>query len=202
MPIFSNLPHPPLKLPLDNAEVYYFDNFFNSNESKFLFEQLETTIEWRQENIKIFGKSIAQPRLTALYGDANKPYTYSGLTWQPLAWTEELKMIKQTIEEQVNVKFTTVLLNLYRHGQDSMGWHSDDEIELGKNPIIGSVSFGASRNFQFRSKADKKQKYALQLTNGSFLLMAGATQHYWQHQIPKTQKKVAPRINLTLRIIQ
>lgn len=183
------------------GEVFYWPDFFTKEESVFFYNALLNGIEWQQDEIKLFGKIHDVPRLTALYGNADKPYTYSGITMQPKAWLPELLEIKKKIETVARVDFTTVLLNLYRNGQDSMGWHSDDEKELGLNPVIASVSFGASRIFKLQHKTDKHLKQSVELANGSLLLMQGQTQHYWKHAVPKTSKIVGPRINLTFRII-
>jgi len=132
-----------------------------------------------------------------------KPYTYSGTKMEPYPWTPTLLFIKEKIEKKTNINFTSVLLNLYRNGKDSVGWHKDDENELGENPPIGSVSFGETRPFQIRHKFRKElKKVEIPLTHGSFLLMAGPMQHFWEHQIPKTAKNIQPRINLTFRIIR
>ncbi|HLK28704.1 MAG TPA: alpha-ketoglutarate-dependent dioxygenase AlkB [Puia sp.] len=187
-------------LPL-NGEVFLFENFFSKEESEKYFHHLSIEIKWKQEPIKIFGKEVMQPRLTAWYGNADKPYTYSGLTMQPNAWTKQLLEIKNKIETVSEVKFTSALLNFYRDGNDSMGWHRDNEKELGLNPVIGSVNFGASRIFKLRNYKDKKIVRSMELTNGSFLLMKGETQHYWEHALPKTSKPKGARINITFRII-
>lgn len=184
-----------------NGEAIFYPQFFSVAESDDCLAQLTKQINWKHEPIKIFGKQIMQPRLTALYGDVDKKYSYSGITMQPLQWTETLMKIKQKIELITGVKFTTALLNFYRHGSDSMGWHRDNEKELGLNPVIGSVSFGAARKFQLRNYANKKQVTNIELTHGSFLLMQGETQHYWEHQLPKTKQAILPRINITFRVI-
>jgi len=187
---------------LPDADITLFDNFFTNQESKNLHQKLIDNIQWRQDKIKIFGKLIDQPRLTAFYGDATKSYSYSGIVMNPNDWNEDLLFIKNRIEEVANIKFSSVLLNYYRDGKDSMGWHSDDEKVLGQNPVIGSVSFGESRVFQMRHKFQKDfKKVDVTLKDGSFLLMKGATQHFWQHQIPKTKRKLESRINLTFRVI-
>uniref|UniRef100_B8HW11 2OG-Fe(II) oxygenase n=1 Tax=Cyanothece sp. (strain PCC 7425 / ATCC 29141) TaxID=395961 RepID=B8HW11_CYAP4 len=187
---------------LYQGELVYYPHFFSLAESDRYLEQLTSEIDWRHEPIKVYGREILQPRLTAWYGDAGKSYTYSGINMQPQPWTAALLTIKQEIETIAGVIFNSVLLTLYRDGQDSMGWHSDDEPELGTNPIIASVSFGATRKFQLRHKSRKDlDKVVINLSHGSFLLMAGITQHHWQHQIPKTTKVTNPRINLTFRIV-
>jgi len=184
-----------------NGEVFYFPQLFNKEECRYLLNAFENEIIWKHETIKIFGKNILQPRLTALYGYENKPYSYSGNTMIPIDFTPTLLMIKNRIETIAKVNFTTVLLNNYRNGNDSMGWHSDNEKELGKNPIIASVSFGAERMFKLKHKLNKDLKQHILLENGSLLLMQGETQHYWQHAIAKTTKPLNSRINLTFRVI-
>jgi alkylated DNA repair dioxygenase AlkB len=187
---------------LPDADITLFENFFTNQESKKLHQNLIENIQWRQDKIKIFGKLIDQPRLTAFYGDSSKDYSYSGIVMKPIDWNDDLLFIKNRVEEMAKIKFTSVLLNYYRDGKDSMCWHSDDEKELGQNPVIGSVSFGESRVFQLRHKLRKDiKKVDIKLTNGSFLLMKGSTQHFWQHQIPKTTRNLESRINLTFRVI-
>ncbi len=184
-----------------NGEVVYNEHFFTPAESDAYFTHLVDDIAWKQEPIKMFGKSVLQPRLTAWYGNNGKSYSYSGITMQPRPFTDALLQIKQRIEPLAGVVFTSALLNYYRNGQDSMGWHRDNEKELGRNPVIGSVSFGAARRFQLRNYADKGLVKTISLTHGSFLLMRGETQHYWEHRIPKTSQPTGPRINITFRVI-
>ena len=189
-------------IPIQDGKLIYYPHFFSEAESDLFFQKLEKNIEWKQESIKIFGKTIPQPRLTAWYGDPGKSYTYSGLTWTPNDWNDLLNPIKSKVDNAANTVFNSVLLNLYRNGKDSMGWHSDDEPELGRNPIIASLSFGQKRMFHLKHRFDKElPKVKIQLDHGSLLIMAGSTQHYWHHQIPKTAKKIEPRINLTFRVV-
>ncbi|WP_299487687.1 alpha-ketoglutarate-dependent dioxygenase AlkB [Acaryochloris sp. IP29b_bin.137] len=191
------------RLQMPDAEVLFYPCFFNDTNCEQMFAALEAEIAWRQDSATLFGRHHLLPRLTAWYGDPGKTYRYSGIRMEPLLWTPTLLQIKAAIETIAQVEFNSVLLNLYRHGQDSMGWHSDDEPELGLNPVIGSVSFGGCRRFLLRYKGDKSiPKVELNLTNGSLLLMQGPTQHFWQHHVPKTKRPVDPRINLTFRIIQ
>lgn len=187
-------------LPQD-GELFLFPNFFTNSESDFYFDYLLKNINWQQDKIWMFHKYIDIPRLNAWYGEANKNYSYSGIPMKPNPWLRELLQIKNRIEPIANVKFTSALINLYRDGKDSVDWHADDEPELGKNPVIGSVSFGGSRVFKLRHLKDKSLKTDIELTNGSFALMRGVTQHFWEHKIPKTAKQVKPRINLTFRVI-
>ena len=183
------------------GEVYLYPALFNEKESTELYTLLTERIAWKQEPIVIFGREIMQPRLTAWYGDTDKPYSYSGITMQPHPWTADLLRIKQRIETVAEQAFTSALLNLYRDGRDSMGWHRDNEKELGANPVIGSVSFGMPRTFQLKHATEKKLTKKVLLTNGSFLLMKGATQHNWLHSIPKEPPITGGRINLTFRTI-
>jgi len=189
-----------LKLP--NAEVVYIPNFYSTKKANNYFIILKENIEWQHDFISIFGKTYKQPRLTALYASNNHSYTYSNITMSPKTFTKELLDIKLDIEQTVNHQFTSVLLNRYRNGNDSNGWHADNEKELGKNPAIASLSLGAQRMFHFKHRKQKNQKHKLILEHGSLLLMKGEMQHFWLHQIPKTKKDVEERINLTFRTIE
>ena len=192
-PVFFNLP---------DAEIIYYPNFFSEENAISLFEELQKNIPWQQDEITVYGKKHLQPRLTALYGNEGKPYSYSNIIMQPHFWTPTLKQIKSAVEDVSNIVFTSVLLNYYRNGSDSNGWHADNEKELGINPIIASLSLGAERNFQLKHNSNTSLKKNIILENGSLLLMKGTTQHFWKHQIPKTTKPVDPRINLTFRVIK
>jgi len=188
-------------LSMPNAKVTFYRNFFDLQESNTIFQILLNEINWRQDKMKLYGKEVNLPRKTAWYGDQDKSYTFSGIHLDPEPWTPTLLQVKQRIEEVAEVQFNSVLLNLYRDGNDGISWHTDAEPELGENPVIGSVSFGGTRKFMFRHREDKDLKEEVELTHGSFLLMAGETQHFWQHQIPKTSRQVDKRINLTFRVI-
>jgi alkylated DNA repair dioxygenase AlkB len=187
-------------LPKD-GEAYYFSDFLSADACEAYFSVFVNTLLWRQEKIKLYGKEIKVPRLTAWYGDLDKTYSYSKLTLHPHPWTPELLAIKNKIEGLAGGHFTNVLLNYYRDGTDSMGWHADDEKELGPNPTIASISLGATRAFKFRHKNEQGSALKLELASGSLLLMQGETQHYWQHEVPKSKRIDAPRINLTFRRI-
>ena len=184
-----------------NGEYLYFPNFFNKSESDTLFKELKSEVNWKQETMNIYGKKINFPRLTAWYGDSDKPYSFSGITLSPTSWNDYLLAIKNKIEPKAKTSFNSVLLNLYRDGNDSISWHTDAEKELGINPIIASVNFGATRKFQLRH-IKTKEKLEIELTHGSLLIMQGELQHFWQHQVPKTSQKVGERINLTFRVIK
>jgi alkylated DNA repair dioxygenase AlkB len=186
---------------IQNGGYIYVPNFFNKEISDLYFNALLDEIDWKQESMNMYGKTINFPRLTAWYGDNDKPYTFSGITLSPKKWTKSLLDIKKQIEPKAQTNFNSVLLNLYRNGEDSISWHTDAEKELGLNPIIASVNFGATRKFQMRHM-NTKEKIELLLTHGSLLVMKGELQHFWQHQVPKTKQAVKQRINLTFRVIK
>ena len=186
---------------IDNGEYIFYPNFFAKSESDSLLKNLRSSILWKQESMNMYGKKINFPRLTAWYGNNDKPYSFSGITLQPLPWSSEILEIKRKIEPEAKTEFNSVLLNLYRDGNDSISWHTDAEKELGINPIIASVNFGATRKFQIRH-IKTKEKLEIELTHGSLLIMQGELQHFWQHQVPKTSKIVGERINLTFRVIK
>jgi len=188
-------------LSLPDADIRLYPQWFSPEVSDRLFYQLSDTIAWTQETATIFGKPVPLPRLTAWYGDPGAVYRYTGMTLQPRPWTAVLLEIKARVETVAPVRFNSVLLNLYRHGQDSVGWHSDDEPTLGKNPAIASVSLGVVRRFQLKHKRHPTCRCDLELPPGSLLLMQGTTQHHWLHQIPKSRQITQPRINLTFRRI-
>jgi alkylated DNA repair dioxygenase AlkB len=188
-------------LELDGGEAIYHPAFFSPADSDRLSASLHETTVWRGETFKIYGREVPIPRLTAWHGDPGRTYTYSKIAMEPQPWTPPLLEIKASVEEAVGVRCNSVLLNLYRDGRDSVAWHSDDEPTLGADPVIASVSFGATRRFQLRRTAQKDVRRELDLVHGSLLVMRGATQRLWQHQVPKTSRPVGPRINLTFRTI-
>jgi alkylated DNA repair dioxygenase AlkB len=192
----------PIIFNLPDAEIIYFPAFFSKEEADSLFQELLKDIPWQQDEITVYGKKHLQPRLTALYGNEGKPYSYSNIVMQPHYWTLTLQKLKSLVESVSATNFTTVLLNYYRDGSDSNGWHADNERELGTNPVIASLSLGAERNFQLKHNIDASQKKNIILENGSLLVMKGSTQHFWKHQVPKTTKPIGPRINLTFRVIK
>jgi len=195
-------PSEEIQLNLPDADISYYPNFINNVEASFYYQKLLKTIPWQQDDITIFGKTYAQPRLTALFANNNKPYRYSNITMYPHLFNNHLLAIKHKIETKHNINFTTCLANLYRDGQDSNGWHTDNEKELGEHPTIASISLGAPRYFHLKHRTDKTLRKKIVLGHGSLLLMKGKTQEHWLHQIAKTRKLIEPRINLTFRIIK
>jgi alkylated DNA repair dioxygenase AlkB len=179
----------------------YRAGFFNASDSAALLHTFISSTPWKQETIKMYGKLMKTPRLTAWYGDNDKDYTFSGTKYHPIPWTDELITIKEKTETVAGIRFNSVLLNYYRDGNDSVAWHSDDEYELGKDPVIASVSFGQVRRFDIRHKLDHDRKYSIYLENGSLLLMKGNLQHDWEHRIAKSIKPMKERVNLTFRVI-
>ena len=195
-------PNDKIVFQVPDAHIEYYPNFFSEEQANVLFEKLLTETSWQQDNISVYGKTYPQPRLTALFGNEGKPYSYSNITMHPQPWNETLLQMKLKISEVTLCDFSTVLLNRYRNGQDSNGWHADNEKELGTNPAIASISLGAARAFHLQHNSIKEARLKLTLEHGSLLLMKGTTQHYWKHQIPKTAKTVDQRINLTFRTIK
>jgi alkylated DNA repair dioxygenase AlkB len=188
------------RLELPDGEGVLYRRAFASVESADLFAALQRETPWRQHVITLYGRSIASPRLSAWYGDPGAVYSYSGLRLEPEPWTPTLRIVRERVEALAMARFNSVLLNLYRDGQDSMGWHSDDEPELGRNPVIASVSLGAARRFLLQHKK-QRLRVELLLEDGDVLVLGGATQHHWRHHVPKTRQPVGSRINLTFRTI-
>lgn len=186
---------------INNGEYIYLPNFFAKSASDMYLKLLRENVSWKQESMNMYGKKINFPRLTAWYGDNDKPYSFSGITLQPLPWNTEILEIKKYIEPEAKVIFNSVLLNLYRNGSDSISWHTDAEPELGTNPVIASVNFGATRKFQLKH-IKTGERIEIELEHGSLLIMQGELQHCWQHQVPKTSKIIGERINLTFRVIK
>ncbi|GAB3554175.1 alpha-ketoglutarate-dependent dioxygenase AlkB [Noviherbaspirillum agri] len=190
------------EIAMPDADVRLMPAFYCKPLSEQYLHQLLDEIAWRQEKIVLWGKGHLQPRLSAWYGDAHSRYSYSGVALTPLPWTDTLLRIKEDIEHATGHRFNSVLLNLYRDEHDSVGWHSDAEPELGKMPVIASLSLGATRVFRLRHRTRKDLKpVSIELNDGSLLLMAGTTQRFWQHAVPKERSACSRRINLTFRTI-
>jgi alkylated DNA repair dioxygenase AlkB len=184
----------------NDLKIRVHEEFFASIESKKLATSFIENLHWESMRIKMFGKDVVIPRLQCWVGDVGCDYKYSGKTLNRWEWNKELTMIRKKILHETKQGFNSVLANYYRDGQDSMGWHSDDEKELGSNPTIASISFGGERNLIFRNKITKETITVPQLS-GSLFLIDGKTQKYWEHSIKKTKKIISPRINLTFRNI-
>jgi len=185
-------------IEVQNGSLIFEESFLNPQEAHLLFKYFEATLPFHQGTISLFGKTHLIPRLEAFFASENKTYSYSGKTLQTHPFTPELLTLKSKIEVLSQEKFNCVLVNLYRNGQDSNGWHADNEPELGINPVIASLSLGATRRFDLRHNLSNK-KISIDLTNGSLLLMKGEMQHFWKHQIAKSKKVDAARVNLTFR---
>ena len=196
----SSYDNTPVQLDMPDAELKYYPNFIPQQEADTLMTLLYQQLDWRQEQLRLYGKTHNIPRLQAWYGDENACYQYSNLTLKPLPWNTALLSLKHKCEHASNSRFNSVLANLYRDGQDSMGRHADNEAELGRQPIIASISLGEERHVDFYHNTTK-DKIRLPLGHGSLLLMSGDTQTYWQHSIAKSSKILSARINLTFRFI-
>tara|TARA_Y100000287_G_scaffold182038_1_gene178957 strand:+ start:344 stop:928 length:585 start_codon:yes stop_codon:yes gene_type:complete len=193
-----------MKIPLPDSDISIYQGHFDSEIAGNLLRELAEEIPWVQNKIKFYGKESLVPRLESWHGDEGMSYTYSGIKMDAKPWTKNLLVIKESIEPIAKTTFNSVLINYYRDGKDRVAWHSDDEKELGKNPVIASVSLGAERKFKLRHKKYKENQlqHEVFLQNGSLLLMSGSTQHHWLHEIPRTAKPIGPRINLTFRVIK
>ncbi len=193
---------PVASIALVDGDAYWIADFLARPESDACYAELMERVRWEQHVIRIRGHTVASPRLSAWYGDPEAHYSYSGLSLEPRPWLSTLRELKSRIEAICGAPFNSVLLNLYRDGADGMGWHSDDEPELGERPIIASLSLGETRRFRFRHRRrDDLEPVEIGLHDGSLLIMQGDTQRFWKHQIPKTRRTVGPRINLTFRNI-
>lgn len=195
------MPEPNALLDLPDCDIRYYPDFLSPGEADQIFTTLMSQTPWQQDDIRIFGKTYLQPRLTALYGNNGQPYAYSGITMYPHTFTPILDRIREALGPYTHEVFTSCLMNLYRDGNDSNGWHADNEKSLGTHPVIASVSLGEVRRFKLKHRHDSSLRAAVDLTHGSLLLMQGETQEKWLHEIPKTKRQVGPRINLTFRKI-
>lgn len=187
-------------LPYDGVSLY-LGKIWLKEKADYYYHQLLQNIEWRHEQLMMFGKEITSKRKVAWYGDKAFRYTYSNTTKTALPWTKELLEIKTILENESGETFNSCLLNLYHSGDEGMGWHSDDEPEMKYHAAIASISFGAERKFVFKHKVTK-DKVEIYLEHGSLLLMKGSTQSFWLHTLPKTKKIDKSRINLTFRTMK
>lgn len=193
--------------PTDSLEVLPFDGraqlfpqFFNATSAQDHFNALISEVPWEEHHLVIFGKKVAEPRRSAWVADNDIHYVYSGIERPAHTWTPTLTVIRNALSRETGHPFNSVLANLYRDGNDAMGWHSDDEPCNGPEPVIASVSFGADRRFDFRHRTSK-EKASVVLPHGSLLLMSGQSQHCWQHSIARSKKVTSSRINLTFRFV-
>ena len=191
-----------VKLQLQDAEIEYHPQFFGLEEANALFDKLYQNTQWVEEDIRVYGKIYKQPRLTAFFANNQKKYGYANISMIPQPFPPLLNAIKTKVEAATQTQFSSCLLNLYRDGNDSNGWHADNEKQLGINPVIASLSLGAERFFHLKHKTKPHLKHKLILKHGSLLVMKEETQHFWLHQIPKTKKQIGKRINLTFRYIK
>jgi alkylated DNA repair dioxygenase AlkB len=190
------------RLPAGDADLLYMPRLDIGAPTAIVLSELTECTPWRAESVVLWGKSYPQPRLSAWYGDEDARYQYSGLELDPLPWTPRLLSIKASLEQAAGSRFNSVLLNHYRNERDSMGMHSDDEPELGAEPVIASLSLGETRTLVFRHRSDRNRRpVRIELTDGSLLLMRGPTQQNWKHGIAKERHPCGPRVNLTFRRI-
>lgn len=189
------------RLPLDDADLALDTGWLPAAEADALFSALRTGIPWEVHRIRLFGREHASPRLSCWIGDPGATYRYSGSRFEPRPWPVALAPLRARLASELGVAFDSVLANLYRDGRDAMGWHSDDEPELGPAPVIASVSLGATRRFVLKSRGEPARRLALDLPHGSLLVMAGATQRHYRHALPRTARPVGERINLTFRCV-
>ncbi|MGI9247170.1 MAG: alpha-ketoglutarate-dependent dioxygenase AlkB family protein [Steroidobacteraceae bacterium] len=191
----------PLRLELPDADVTLWPAAWAPDDASDLFAALRAKVGWQQEEILIFGERRPVPRLVAWHGDPGAAYADSGTPHEPVPWLPELLEVRARVERLTGRRYNSVLLNLYRDGSDGMGWHADDEPELGREPAIASVSLGAVRRFKLRHRTRREAATTLELPHGSLLLMAGATQHHYVHAVAKTARPAGERINLTFRLV-
>ena len=189
--------------------AYFYPHFFDLSESALLYRVLMESTPWRQDKIRIAGRTVDVPRLQCWMGDPHCRYAYSGIPLAPEPWIQPVTVVLERVNKVLKEQFNCVLLNCYRSGQDSVAWHADDEPQLGASPRIASVSFGDTRRFALKlkpepdlTKAELELRHRIDLTDGSLLLMQPGVQERWLHQIPKTSRPTGPRINLTFRRIE
>lgn len=190
----------PIALP--DADLHYVPGWLAADEAGALMAALRDSVAWENHRVRLFGREHASPRLSCWIGEAGAVYRYSGASLVPRGWTPALAALRERLQAELGTPFNSVLANLYRDGRDAMGWHSDDEPELGPEPVIASLSLGAPRRFVLRHRGDPALKCVLVLGPGSLLVMRGPTQRYWKHALPRTAKPVGARINLTFRQVR
>jgi alkylated DNA repair dioxygenase AlkB len=191
--------HHGLRIPLGEQSLLLFEDWLPADRAARLHDQLQRQLPWRQARIRLYGREVPIPRLQCWIGDPGMRYRYSGLTLEPASWPSHLAEIRDRLREETGHRFNSVLCNWYRNGADSMGWHSDDEPELGPAPVVASLTLGQARRFQFRRRGEHRVNTTLELSHNSLLLMEAGVQAHWQHQLPKSGKPLGARINLTFR---
>jgi alkylated DNA repair dioxygenase AlkB len=189
-------------LPLADAEIAFDAHWLPEPDASRLLGGLRECVPWEVHRIRLFGREHASPRLSCWIGDPGTGYRYSGSYFEPHPWPPELAVLRERLRTELGISFNSVLANLYRGGHDCMGWHSDDEAELGPAPMIASVSLGATRRFVLKHRAEPQRKLEIALPHGSLLVMSGATQRNYRHALPRTAKPVGERVNLTFRRIE
>lgn len=189
----------PIELP--DASLRLDPAWLAADEADMLFAALHAGVPWEVHRIRMFGRTVDSPRLSCWIGDPEATYRYSGTRFEPRPWLPALQALRDRLAAELGVPFNSVLANLYRDGRDAMGWHSDDEPELGPKPVIASVSLGGERRFVLKHRREPARRLALPLVHGSLLVMAGETQRHWRHALPRTARPVTARINLTFRWI-
>jgi len=187
--------------PGDGPDLQLLPGWLAPGPAEALMQALRQALPWQVHRVRMFGREFDSPRRSCWIGDAGASYRYSGMLHAPHPWPPALAPLRQRLADETGTSFNSVLANIYRDGRDRMGWHSDDEPELGARPLIASLSLGATRRFLLRHRADRRRRLALELPAGSLLLMRGQTQAQWQHALPATVRPVGPRINLTFRRI-
>ncbi len=187
-------------IELPDGELWWAPAFLPAREADELLAVLRAEVPWEVHRIRLFGREVESPRLSCWIGDPGAAYTYSGTRFEPRPWLPSLAAVRERVVRAAGAAFNSVLANRYRDGRDSMGWHSDDEAELGPEPVIASLSLGAARRFVLGHRR-RKLRRELELTHGSLLVMRGSTQRHWRHALPKTAHAVGERVNLTFRCI-
>lgn len=199
--LFHSPDSPVICLNKDRGELLCFPDWISEDEQHFYFSRLLENLAWKTETLLIAGRRVQSPRLVAWYGDPGAVYRYSGIRYESLPWQEDLLTLRNRLSQQFDAPVNSVLANLYRNGKDSVGWHADAEPELGPDPVIFSLSLGASRFFDYRLHDGSQAKQRIELKSGTLLIMRGPFQHYWQHQVPKQLRVADARINMTFRYI-
>ena len=186
---------------LPGAELRFASDWLAAVEADALLISLREGIHWETHRIRLFGREVDSPRLSCWIGDEGAAYTYSGARFQPHPWPAALLTVRQRLTDELGCVFNSVLANRYRDGRDCMGWHSDNESELGPQPLIASLSLGATRRFVLKHRHDSSRKLELEMPHGSLLVMGGDTQRNYKHALPRTARPLGERINLTFRRI-